>query len=49
METFKLVFLDRFFPSELREARFEEFINLKQGGLSVKGYALKFSLLSKYA
>ena len=48
-ETFKLSFLDRFFPRELREAKFKEFINLKQGEFSVKEYALKFTLLSKYA
>ncbi|KAH0650427.1 hypothetical protein KY284_030339 [Solanum tuberosum] len=48
-ETFKLTFLDRFFPRELREAKLEEFINLKQGNMSVNEFALKFTLLSKYA
>ena len=46
-ETFQLAFLDRLFPRELREAKLEECINLKQGNLSVKDYALKFTLLSK--
>ncbi|XP_049358702.1 uncharacterized protein LOC125823361 [Solanum verrucosum] len=48
-ETFKLAFLDRFFPWELREAKLEEFINLKQGNMSVNEYSLRFTLLSKYA
>ncbi|XP_049399690.1 uncharacterized protein LOC125863705 [Solanum stenotomum] len=39
----------RFFPRELREAKMEEFINLKQGNMNVNEYALKFTLLSKYA
>jgi len=46
---FKEAFLDRFFPRELREAKMEEFINLRQGNMSVKEYALKFIKLSKYA
>ena len=29
------VFLDRFFPPELRETKAEEFMNLKQGSMSV--------------
>ncbi|KAH0636267.1 hypothetical protein KY290_036703 [Solanum tuberosum] len=45
---FKLTFLDRFFPLELRERKMQEFINLCQGGMSVKEYSLKFTQLSKY-
>jgi len=48
-EEFKREFLDRFFPLELRELKMQEFINLKQGGMSVKEYSLKFTQLSKYA
>lgn len=48
-ETFSKTFLDRFFPQELREAKMEEFVNLKQGRISVKEYALKFHQLSRYA
>ncbi|XP_049357353.1 uncharacterized protein LOC125822017 [Solanum verrucosum] len=33
----------------LREAKVEEFIHLRQGSMSVKEYALKFTQLSKYA
>ena len=42
-------FLDRFFPQELRESKVEEFMNLKQGKMSVKEYTLKFTQLSRYA
>lgn len=42
-------FLDRFFPLELREAKVLEFINLRQGSMSVKEYPLKFTQLARYA
>ena len=48
-EILKKAFLDRFFPRENREAKVEEFINLRQGGMSVLDCSLKFSKLSKYA
>ncbi|KAH0672805.1 hypothetical protein KY290_025037 [Solanum tuberosum] len=48
-EEFKLAFLNRFFPLELREAKLVEFMNLKKGAMSVREYALKFVQLSKYA
>ncbi|XP_015167771.1 uncharacterized protein [Solanum tuberosum] len=48
-EVFKKAFLDRFFPREKREAKVEEFINLRQGGMSVQEYSLKFTKLFKYA
>ncbi|KAH0673709.1 hypothetical protein KY284_024796 [Solanum tuberosum] len=48
-ELFKSVFLDRFFPLELREQKMQEFINLRQGGLSVKKSALKSTQLSQNA
>ncbi|KAH0705879.1 hypothetical protein KY285_010406 [Solanum tuberosum] len=48
-ERFKSPFLDSFFPLEIREAFFLEFINLRQGNISVKDYALRFTQLSKYA
>ena len=41
-------FLDRLFQRKQREAKVEEFINLRQGGMSVKEYSLKFIKLSKY-
>ncbi|XP_049365802.1 uncharacterized protein LOC125830663 [Solanum verrucosum] len=42
-------FFDRFFPRDKREAKVEEFINLRQGCMSVQEYSLKFTKLSKYA
>ena len=33
----------------MREAKAVEFINLRQGGMSVHEYPLKFTNLSKYA
>ena len=33
----------------LRETKLEEFINLKQGNIRVNEYALKITILSKYA
>lgn len=36
-------FLDHFFPQELREEKVQEFVNLKQGKMTIKEYALKFT------
>lgn len=49
MDTFKSTYLDMSFPMELREAKLEEFIILKEGKLSIKEYSLNFSLFYKYA
>ena len=38
----KTAFLESFFPREQREAKVEKFINLRQGGMIVKKYSLKF-------
>ncbi|KAH0723877.1 hypothetical protein KY290_005311 [Solanum tuberosum] len=48
-ECFTRAFLDRFFPRELREAKAQEFMNLRQGIMSVQEYGLKFTQLSRYA
>ena len=48
-EIFRKTFLDIFLPREKREDKVEEFINLRQGGMSAKEYSLKFIKLSKYA
>ncbi|KAF3616048.1 hypothetical protein FXO37_35230 [Capsicum annuum] len=37
------------FPHEIREAKVEEFMNLRQGYMIVKEYCLKFNQLAKYA
>src|SRR5688572_25738264 len=46
---FKTTFLDHFFPLELKKAKMREFMNLRQGNMLVREYALKFTKLSKYA
>ncbi|XP_047270326.1 uncharacterized protein LOC124899477 [Capsicum annuum] len=46
---FAEAFIDHFMLLELREARMDEFLSLKQGNLSVKEYCLRFTKLSKYA
>lgn len=48
-ETFKLIFFDRFFPREFRKAKVDEFINLRQEGMSVNEYSLKFTQFLNYA
>src|SRR5688572_22530050 len=48
-EEFEGAFLDHFFPQELREAKDDEFVNLKQEIMSVKEYHMKFTQLSHYA
>ena len=48
-EILKKAFIDQFFPRNMRKAKVVEFINLRQGGLSVHEYSLKFTKLSKYA
>ncbi|XP_069151788.1 uncharacterized protein [Solanum lycopersicum] len=49
LQVFNKAFLDRFFPRENREAKVVEFINLRQGGMGVLVYSLKFTQLSKYS
>ncbi|KAH0633127.1 hypothetical protein KY284_035913 [Solanum tuberosum] len=46
---FSETFLDRFFPIDLREARAQEFMNLRHGNMTVQEYGLKFNQLSRYA
>ena len=48
-EIFKTTFLEIFLPREQREAKVEEYINLRQGGMCVKKYSSKFINLSKYS
>ena len=47
-ELLKTAFLERFFPREMKEAKVDEFINLKQGSMTVREYSLKFVKLSRY-
>lgn len=48
-EKFATAFLDRFSLLELRKAKMLEFINPKQGNVSVKEYSLKSTQLATYA
>ena len=48
-EEFKEAFHGKYFPREMREVKVEEFINLKQGNMSIEEYSLKFSMLYRYA
>ena len=41
-EIFKVAFLDRFFPRDMRDEKVMEFLNLCQGGKSFHEYILKF-------
>ena len=47
-EFFKTTFLERFFPREMREAKVEELIDLKQGSMTFREYTLMFVKLSRY-
>ncbi|XP_047263628.1 uncharacterized protein LOC124896136 [Capsicum annuum] len=47
-DEFVEAFLDRFFPMELREAKEKEFINVKQGKMSIQEYTLNFNQLARY-
>ncbi|XP_069146585.1 uncharacterized protein [Solanum lycopersicum] len=48
-EEFKEALLGKYFPRERREVKVEEFINLKQGNMSVEEYSLKFTMLYRYS
>lgn len=46
---FSSMFLDRFLPQSVRDARLYEFERLSQGSMTVDEYDLKFTQLSRYA
>ena len=46
---FETAFLRRFLPPELRRARVDRFLQLRQGGRSVREYNLEFDSLARYA
>ena len=48
-ELFKTTFLEKFFPTKMREAKVEYFINLKKGSMTTMEYSLKFVKLSGYS
>ena len=47
-EVFKNHFLDNYFPLDLRKKKAREFLDLKQGGMSVGEYTAKFNELVQY-
>lgn len=44
-DEFLTAFLDNFFPFEFREYKVKEFINIKQGNMTIKEYCLRFTQL----
>ncbi|TMW86794.1 hypothetical protein EJD97_020878 [Solanum chilense] len=46
-EYFNETFLDSFFPIELTEEKAQEFMNLRQGNMTVQEYGIKFNQLSR--
>ena len=40
--------MDRFFPIALREAKAQEFMNLRHGNMTVQEYGMVFNQLSRY-
>ena len=48
-ETFCQLFLERHFPSVIRDRKNLEFIILIQGGMSVSEYEVRFTALSRFA
>ena len=49
LDCFNETFLDRFFPIEWKEANIQEFMNFRQGNMTVQEYGLKFNQLLRYA
>ncbi|XP_058185826.1 uncharacterized protein LOC131303052 [Rhododendron vialii] len=48
-DEFENIFLDKYFPTPLKQAKAHEFMNLEQGTLTVTQYAARFEELSCYA
>jgi hypothetical protein len=48
-EMFKREFLVKYFPADVRNRKVVEFMELKQGNLSVPEYAAKFEELCRYS
>ena len=47
-DAFKDAFLEKYFPEDVKNKKEVEFLELKQGGLSVAEYAAKFEDLVRY-
>jgi len=48
LEVFKRVFLEKYFPEDVRNKKEMEFLELKQGNMTVAEYAAKFEELVRY-
>ncbi|CAH9081522.1 unnamed protein product [Cuscuta europaea] len=48
-EDFIVALRDRFYPDHVKEANYEEFVNIKQGDLTVQEYHTKFVQLARFA
>ncbi|XP_070042619.1 uncharacterized protein [Nicotiana tomentosiformis] len=48
-EDFSEAFLAHYLPREVREARVDQFLSLRQGDMSVRDYSHKFNSLARYA
>ncbi|XP_060213892.1 uncharacterized protein LOC132641040 [Lycium barbarum] len=48
-QEFTEAFLRHYLPPEIRRARADMFLNLKQGNMSVREYSLRFNSLARYA
>ncbi|CAH9122710.1 unnamed protein product [Cuscuta epithymum] len=48
-ETFKKAMRDRFYPEHVRAEKYEEFLHLKQVGMTVQEYYAKFLELTRFA
>jgi len=48
-DVFKTKFLEKYFPNDVRRAKEIEFMQLKQGSMTVGEYASKFEELGKYS
>lgn len=46
---FSEAFLRHYLPVEIRRARVDKFLNLRQGNMSVREYSMQFDFLARYA
>ena len=48
-DDFKAIFLEKYFPADVRNLKETEFLMLQQGNMTVAKYATKFEELSQYS
>ncbi|XP_028054834.1 uncharacterized protein LOC114259046 [Camellia sinensis] len=49
LRQFEDLFMEKYFPNSLRQEMIQEFLQLKQGKMSIAQYANRFEALSRYA